>query len=169
MYSDGDHYLPAVAGIDDVKAFLPTMKNVLVLGSGLGSMVQVIRAKGYSPHFTIVDNDEVVLRWAMEFFDEKGISKINPVCADANEFMMLNVATFDLIFIDIFSGRVVPEFVYSPIFLQRCHDSLSVYGRLVFNYIINDDIQWEDVKSTFSAIFPGYHAINLGLNQILIA
>jgi len=169
MYSDGDHYLPAVAAINDLKTFLPGVKNVLVLGTGLGSVVQVIRGKGYAPNFTIVEIDKVVLRWAMEFFDAKDINKITPVCMDAKEFMARNVIKYDLIFMDVFSGRVVPQFVYSGAFLTRCKNSLSDGGKLAFNYIINEPEEWEQVKETFSEIFPGYHILNLGVNQILIS
>jgi len=132
-------------------------------------MVHVIRQKGYSPFITIVEIDKVVLRWAMEFFDEDDISKIKTVCADAKDFMASNAAKYDLIFMDVFNGRVVPEFVFDTNFLRLCREGLADRGRLAFNYIINDGRQWEKVKNNFSEIFPGYHILNLGVNQILIA
>jgi spermidine synthase len=168
IYSDGNHYLPAVASVNHLKAFLPAVNNVLILGCGLGSIVQLMRAKGYSPHFTIVEIDKVVLQWAMEFFEERDIFKIKSVCADAKEFMARNAAKYDLIFVDVFNGRAVPEFVYTPVFLRHCRDGLSGCGRLVFNYIINDPEQWETVKDNFSETFPGYHTLNLDVNRILV-
>ncbi len=45
IYSDGDHYIPAVTVVNNLKAILSSVSNVLVLGGGLGSMVQVMRSK----------------------------------------------------------------------------------------------------------------------------
>ena len=169
LYSDGDRYLPAIAALDHLKVFLPAVSNVLVLGTGLGSMVRATRSKGYDPKFTLVDNDEVVLKWAIEFLDDVHISRITPVCMDANAFIEQNNIKYDLIFRDIFSGRVVPGFVTTAVFLQQCRDSLAPGGHLAFNYIINDDRHWESVQNICSLIFPGYTAISMGINRIIIS
>jgi spermidine synthase len=168
LYSDGDQYLPAVIVAKNLQSFLPSAKNVLILGSGLGSMVYVLHKNGFYPHFTIVDNDKVVLEWAMEFLD-KGKTDIEPVCSDAMAFMQHNSKKYDLVFIDVFNSRVVPEFVTSTAFLQLCHNSLVPGGHLAFNYIVNDKMRWERVKDDFSLMFPNNKITDLGLNRVLIS
>ena len=169
IYSDGDRYIPATAVVNNLKAFLPAVNNVLVLGSGLCSMVQVMHGKGYYPHFTVVEKDKVVLRWAMEFFEPERLSKIDPVCIDAQVFMERNTARYDLVFVDVFNGRAVPGFVFSTSFLRQCRASLSDEGHLAFNYIIDDKEEWNTVKNNFSGVFPNYHILELGVNRILIS
>lgn len=167
-YSDGDHYTPAVSAVKYLKPFLPSVNNVLALGTGLGSIVHVLARYGFHPAFTLVENDKTVLSWAMELM-EGNSTKLEPVCADAMVFMEKNKARYDLVFIDIFMGRVVPVFVTTPAFLRYCRNSLAPGGRLVFNYIVNDSEEWESVLQTFEGIFPGYHMINSGINRILIS
>jgi spermidine synthase len=168
LYSDGNRYLPAVAALNHLKASLPSVNTVLVLGAGLGSMVRIMHSKGQYPHFTLVEHDKVVLQWALEFL-EADHTKIKPVCNSAQAFMNNNKATYDLVFIDIFNGRSVPEFVTTKAFLQLCQKSVKPGGYLIFNYIIENKHQWQDVKETFSSIFPNSHILDLGLNQVLIA
>ena len=144
------------------------MNNVLVLGTGLGSMVLAMRHKGYDPHFTLVDNDKVVLKWAIEFLDNKNVSSIDPICMDAGDFMEQNTKKYDLVFIDIFEGRSVPGFVSNVIFFEKCRDALTVEGHLAFNYIINDQDKWEGVKNICTLVFPGHRVINIGINRIVI-
>ncbi len=168
LYSDGDAYTPAVTAVNHLKEFLPSVKDVLVLGSGLGSMVQVMDSRGYMPRFTLVEKDKVVLQWAMELLPEKYKHNIKPVCDDAQLYMARNTAQADLIFIDIFDSRVVPDFVFTNGFLELCRGSLLPGGRVAFNYIVNDEQQWEGVRNTFSVVFADNKVVKSGVNRILI-
>ncbi len=139
------------------------------MGTGLGSMVRAMARKGYDPDFTLVDNDKVVLQWAIEFLDDTPAGDIIPLCTDARQFMAQNTIKYDMVFIDIFNGRVVPSFVTTTIFLKQCLDSLNAGGHLIFNYIINDPQQWEMVKNVCSVVMPGYKVIDMSINRIIIA
>jgi len=168
LYSDGDKYLPAVTAVSHLKTFLPSINSVLVLGSGLGSIVHVIRGKGYNPRYTLVEQNKTILKWAMEFLDEAGEAKVTPVCMDAKAFMEQNTGKYDLVFIDIFNRLSVPEFVTTKEFLQRCKDALSYEGHLALNYITDNKPQWERVKNIVSEIFTGYQVIEEGVNKIIV-
>lgn len=160
--------MPALTIVSQLKDFLPVVKNVLVLGSGLGSLVRVMTEAGYKPQFTLVERDEVVLRWALEFLEDQQAS-IEAVCADAQDYVQKNSSKFDLVFVDIFDSLVVPGFVQTPSFLADCRKSLSPHGRLVLNYIVNDEKLWAALQETFGKIFPGYKVIERGVNRILIS
>ncbi len=168
VYSDGDKYRPAIAVADDLKSFLPSVKRVLMLGGGLGSMVYVLHDKGFNPDFTIVEIDKVVLKWAMELFENNTTGKIEPVCNDAESYMEQNKAKYDLLFVDVFNSRVVPEFVTSRKFLTQCYESLAPGGHCAINYIINDQQDWERVKELFASMFPKHKELNLGVNRVLV-
>ena len=102
IYSDGDRYEPAKATVTHLTPFLPEMKKVLILGTGIGSMVRVLRRNGFVPSCTIVEKDKIVLQWAMELFEGENYKNIEPVCSDAQVYMEQNKQKFDFIFIDIF-------------------------------------------------------------------
>ncbi len=168
LYSDGDRYTPAVAAIKELNQFLPGIHTVLALGAGLCSIVHVVRKRKIDPHFTLVEKDKVVLEWAMELLEPNGPDKIRPVCADAMAFMQANTAKYDLLFLDVFKGRVVPSFVYTVDFLSRCRDCIAPGGHIAFNYIVNSKAEWEEVKNAFTSVFPESSIVASAANRILI-
>jgi spermidine synthase len=168
FYSDGDRYYPAVAVAKHLKEFLPAVKSVLVLGAGLGSIVHVMRARGYDPRCTLVEKDKTVLRWALEILGEGDARKIEPVCRDAESFMAQNERKYDLVFVDVFKGRAVPDFVTTPLFLMQCRDSLSPGGRLALNYIEVDKHEWEKARTVLAGVFPACQVVSKDDNRILI-
>jgi spermidine synthase len=168
FYSDGDKYIPALETCSHFKAFLPQVQQVLVLGTGLGSLVQVIDRKGYKPFFTLVELDKVVLKWALELVTAEAAERIVPVCEDAATYMRRNKRQYNLIFIDIFNSNIVPAFVYSEEFLLQCRESVAPGGHLAFNYMVIDKKEWEAVQRVFSIVFPGYKVISRGVNKILV-
>ncbi len=169
FYSDGDRYKPAIAVAKHIEGASAHIKKVLVLGAGLGSIVRVLDKQGRKPHYTLVEYDKVVLKWAMECFEPDQLDRISPVCMDAQTFMEKNKDVYDLIFIDIFDSRVVPSFVFTSAFLNSCKSSLNIGGRVAFNYIVNDELQYENVRQTFSSIFPSFEIVKNSINRIFIS
>lgn len=169
LYSDGDKYLPAIVVYQHLSKFLKTTHNVLVLGAGMGSMMQVMNANGCAAHYTLVEKDKLILKWAMEFAPEANEDRIHPVCDDAAKYMSSNTVLFDFIFIDIFYGREVPDFVVAPQFLIQCRKALKAGGKLALNYIADDPQRWAEVETMFAALFPGYVVLGVNVNKILIA
>jgi len=169
IYSDGDHYFPAVAVVRHLREFFSAVERVLVLGAGLGSIVRVMHARGYTPRYTLVERDRTVLRWALETLGESDSLKLEPVCRDAESFMAQNERKYDLIFVDVFKGRAVPDFVTAPHFLMQCRDSLSLGGRLALNYIEVDKRTWERVRRVVVGVFPACQLVSKDDNRILIS
>jgi spermidine synthase len=147
---------------------LPTAKRVLVLGAGLGSIVHVMRARGFDPRFTLVEKDKTVLRWTREILGEADARKLELVCRDAELFMAQNQHKYDLVFVDVFQGRVVPDFVTATPFLMQCRDSLSPGGHLALNYIEVDQTQWQNARGLVAAVLPGCYVVSKDDSRILI-
>lgn len=169
LYSDGDKYIPAIVVYQHLSKFLKTTNNVLVLGAGMCSMMQVMNANGCKPHYTLVEKDKLILKWAMEFAPEASEEWILPVCDDAAAYMQRNTTTYDFIFIDIFYGREVPDFVVSAEFLIQCRNALTKGGRLALNYIADDPQRWAEVETVFAALYQGYEVLGVNVNKILIS
>lgn len=185
LYSDGRRYFPAVAVARHLSAFLPTVKRVLILGAGLGSIVQVMRARGLHPQYTLVEKDKAVLRWTRQILstdESQGARAGRPkqeldhddeyeesLLDDAETFMARNQRTFDLVFVDVFAGREVPDFVTTPTFLDRCRSALSPGGRVALNYLEVSQDGWNRLREVFGDIFPGYHVISRNDNRVLLS
>ncbi len=167
LYSDGDRYLPAVMAAKALKNYLPEIRQVLALGSGLASIAYVLDSKGCKPHFTLVEKDKVVLNWATELMPAGMADRVVPICADASVFMEKNTLKFDLIFCDIFIGRVVPDFVLTEAFFTQCKNAINPGGHIAFNYLINNPADWDNVLQVFASVFPDYKVHKSGLNRVL--
>ncbi|WP_345084234.1 hypothetical protein [Nemorincola caseinilytica] len=141
---------------------------MLILGSGMGSTMQILAERGYTPRYTLVEADKTILQWALEFAPAGLAAHIEPVCADAEQHMAQNSATYHLIFIDIFIGRRVPSFVISLAFLRQCRAAMAPGGHLAFNYIINDEQEWQQACDAFSIVFPRHTIIDKGENRIFV-
>ncbi len=165
LYSDGTAYLPARELYRHFNADLPLFENVLVLGTGLASIVHVFAEKGYKPHFVLVEADKQILKWAMEFAPDG--ASLDPICADAAGFVGSCNRKFDLIFIDVFNGRYVPPFVYGEAFLNSCKDLLEPNGHIAMNYMVNEWNEWLLVQRMFGKVFPGFEVVERGENRLL--
>lgn len=169
LYSDGTRYKPMLVAFKALDDVLPKVKTVLVLGTGLGSAVQILADKGYNPEYTLVDYDNTILKWAIELLPPKVSAHIEPVCADAKAFIETNTKTYDLLIIDVFISRVVPAFVTTADFLKKCRRSINPGGNMVLNYMVSNDAEWRAVLATIQSVFPGCRAIEHGVNRIIIA
>ena len=142
---------------------------MLVLGAGLGSIVHVLRARGLDPRFTLIERDITVIRWLREILGDSDARKVDLVCRDAESFMVQNQHKYDLVFVDVFQGRVVPEFVTAESFLIQCRNSLSPGGTLALNFIEIDPTQWQEAIARIAAVFPGCHVVSRNDSRILIS
>ena len=169
LYSDSIYYRPLVLAFKELKHVLPSLKKVLVLGTGLGSAVQILASKNHYPKYTLVDYDKQILEWAIELMDESLLPYINPVCDDAKKYMDKNEEHFNLIIIDIFESRIVPSFVTERAFLEQCRKSLLPGGHVVINYMIIDDAKWQADKQNITSVYTNTKEIAIGVNRVFIA
>lgn len=168
IYSDADKYTPILAAYKALEDKLPAVKKALVLGSGLGSAVQIMGGKGYSPDFTLVENDEQVLAWAKELMPAYG-GNVKMIKADAMFYMDIDKEKYDLLIVDVFKGREVPDFVTTRPFMENCRAHINEGGSFVLNYIIEEDQRWLKLKLILNEVFPGHEAIKEGINRIIVA
>lgn len=154
--------------IKQLKDTLPAINTVLILGAGLGSMVRVMRKWKADPHCTLVEKDKVVLEWAMDLLQPDGPDKLVPVCDDAAHFIRSATGKYDLVFLDVFNGRFVPQFVCTEEFMLLCRNRLAPGGHIAFNYIVNDEDEWRRVLHTFQNVFPRHEVVTRSVNRILI-
>ena len=169
VYSDGMQYMPALEVAKQCTASLKEAKNVLVLGAGLCSAVSIFYRAGCRARFTLVEQNETILQWAVEYVLYGNKVPFVPVCEDAAVFMKHNTEQYDFIFTDVFVGRYVPLFVSSPAFIDALRQALTPGGHMAMNYIINDAAAWQQLQACWRATFAGGEVVEKRENRILIA
>lgn len=168
LYSDGDRYRPLNIAFTKINNVLGDVKSVLVLGTGIGSAVTILNKKGYQPAFTLVEYDATVLKIAVKHLGDFA-ERITPVCANAENFMNANKEQYDIVVVDVFNSRVVPEFVTTKKFLEQCRSAMHTQGYVILNYIVQEEEEWRKADTTIREVFPNSVCVDDGLNRIIIA
>lgn len=166
IYSDGKKYRPLLLAFKKIKSLLPTIRSVLVLGSGLGSAVQILDHMKCNAVFDLVDNDEQILKLADDLLKR---DDVHFILSDANEFVKNTNNTYDLIVVDVFSERTVPMFITTTEFIQQCRRALNPGGTFVVNFMLNNKQDEERLLQLKEALSPYVNEVELGINRVLIA
>lgn len=171
LYSDGNRYQPFRMAFKNVPAGrLAKVERCLVLGTGLGSLVEILHGRyKCRAAFTLVEHDEKILKWALEGLTAKGVSKMKPVCTNAHTYVATDKGRYDLICIDIFNGREVPSIFTEKDFLSNSQKLLSPGGVWIMNYIINDRSELLEFMRNVKAVFPKLKVLEKDQNRILIS
>lgn len=113
------------------------------------------------PKTTIVgvDIDPVMLEIAKKYFHVDQIPGTKYVSEDAEVYVKAaktKKCYFDLIVIDLFVGRHIPEFVPKKQFIQSVRSILNTDGILLINYLREQEYKEKSVSlfHTLSLMFP---------------
>lgn len=171
LYSDGTRYEPfTIAFKHAPKEILSGLQNSLILGTGLGSIVQILKEKYHCKSaFTLVEYDETILKWALEGLSAMGIQKLTPYCGSAEDFVRADKGKYNLICVDIFIGREVPVQFTKSDFLVATKRLLNPGGLWIMNYIVNDNLETVQFLGNVKSLFPDVKVIEKNQNILLVA
>lgn len=149
------------------------IKNVLVLGLGLGSVPLLLEKtflKNYT--YTLVEIDPVVVGLAKKYTLSNLQSPLNVVCADALEFVKSCKQKFDMIAVDIFIDDQVPSVFESVDFLQNVKlllspDALLLYNRLAYNESLEHRTQ-QFFDAEFNLVFQNAVILPVSGNKMFL-
>lgn len=142
---------------------------MLVLGAGLGSAVSVLNNLKINIPGTLVDIDPQVIKWGEDIIKTETLIPCQWICEDVQSFVGHHKVCYDLIVLDVFQDRLVPQFVSTIKFLRACSRLLqNEKSHLVFNYIINNQEKWEAALQNIQSVFTVEHIISIGINRIMI-
>lgn len=115
-------------------------ENVLILGMGGGSSIELLREKyGYTGKITAVELDPVIVQIADEEFDIRNGRDLKIHCMDAVEYVKKRVKKSDLILIDIFIDKHVPPAILTYDFWKNTASKTALHGHILFNAFTDDD------------------------------
>lgn len=149
-------------------------KECLVLGFGLGSIVQMLEQNfKQNMHFTGVEIDEQVIYLAEKYIVDKLKSPVQIINGSAEIFVEITNDKFDLICIDIFINDKIPHVIKEKAFLELCKNRLTEGGVLLFNHLSNSDAEESKGKAyfnmVFKAIFPKAALYDVNGNFIFVS
>ncbi|HKK87337.1 MAG TPA: hypothetical protein VJ917_00720 [Saprospiraceae bacterium] len=153
---------------------LKGLKNVLVLGMGLGSIPLILeRQYSHDFNFTMVEYDEDIADLAQTYSLPRIEGHTEIVMADALAYMQLNERTFDLICIDLFKDKDIPDEFLTASFLQLCSKALSAQGLVIMNTpgnTMEESCNSEKYyENDFRKVFPKAARIHLFKNEMLFS
>lgn len=172
LYSDGNRYLPFRKAFKKLpEHFWPGCQQVLVLGTGLGSAVQILR-KNYTEgaSFVLVDHDQEVLRLARKVLETRGEADLMKfIAVDAFQFVAEHQCRYDLICIDIFKNRMAPDACTQMPFLQAAFNLLSPGGYCIMNYISHDPLVYYQLRRNLEELYGTIKLVKFQQNIVLVA
>lgn len=116
--------------------YLKSLKNVLILGFGGGSVAELLfRKNSTSIAVTGVESDETIIEIGRKYFPVFNRPTLNMVNQDAEEFCKVHTATYDLVVVDLFHEDQVPEQFQTKEFMQNLERLTVTKGTLLFNTI----------------------------------
>ncbi|MBI4066629.1 fused MFS/spermidine synthase [Candidatus Gottesmanbacteria bacterium] len=111
---------------------------LLVLGVGGGTVIELLAKRFPNTHITAVDIDPMMVTIAKQYFQIDKIANVRLVRADAKIYVdhcRKKGTLFDIVVVDLFIGRKVPDIVSSRAFLSGLHAIVRPRGYLLINYL----------------------------------
>lgn len=174
IYSFGKHYTSYRIAFDKLHIKDFDIKNILILGVGLGSVVRLLDQQKSIQSIVAVDIDPVVIELAQKYWPKisKKI-KTSFHTADAINWLKKNqnAHKFDLIISDIFIDIETPENFTNKEYLSLLSPILNQNGILIYSRLNYKDYNKEGnekFEKTFFDVFPASFIIPAQYNKMYI-
>lgn len=119
------------------------VSRILVLGVGGGTVFGLLRWFFPQAHMTGVDIDSTILGIAKTYFRLSDLPGLTLVHDDAKRFVHRSREQYDLVIVDLFFGRVIPEFVTKDPFLADLKRLISPRGSIIINFLREFEYQYK--------------------------
>ncbi len=171
IYSFGKNYTSFETAFNALNIKKQTIKSVLVLGYGLGSVVDLLEVNNRIEYITAVDADAVIIDLAKKYTQTSLIEKVQFVCMDATTFIQTNQQQFDLILFDVFMDDETPiEFMQTDFLknLKKCaaQNAILIYSKIDASYA--NKIENKQFETVFTNVFPESFSIDASGNKMYV-
>lgn len=107
-------------------------KEVLLMGVGGGTLVKLLNSINPDIKITGIEIDRQMVKAGEDYLDFD-VSEINIIYGNAFQEISKLQQKYDLIIIDLFCGRLIPEELQNEKFLQQLKSHLTKNGCVIFN------------------------------------
>lgn len=172
VYSYGKYYYAFSEAFKKLNIKEYAIKDVLILGLGMGSIIEILEEYFEHLSFTGVEKDSAVIELFKKYIVPKKTFNINICEEDAYEFVKDKKKRFDLINIDIFINDVIPHPFHDISFLENTKKILTKNGIVLFNRLDTKasyrkyNKEYWDTK--FLNVFPKSQSLKIKGNLILV-
>jgi spermidine synthase len=129
--------------------FSSEIHTMLLLGVGGGSLISMIQKQFPDCHVDAVDIDSEIIKIAKTYFGFQHKRNVTWHISDAFAFVQHAVkkhdSAYDLIIIDLYVGRDIPEFVWNCSFLKYIQMLLAPKGSIFIN-VVHDERYINNMK-----------------------
>lgn len=174
IYSFGKHYTSYRIAFEKLNIEDFDIKNVLILGIGLGSVVRLLDNQKSIESIVAIDIDPIVIQLAKKYWPEiSNKIKTTFYSEDALQWLKKNqkAQKFDLIISDIFIDIETPENVATQEYLSLLSPILNENGILIYSRLNYKDYNKEEnqkFEKTFFNVFPSSFIIPAQYNKMYI-
>jgi spermidine synthase len=143
-------------------------KSWLILGLAGGTLAGMI-AKKYQPnHLVGVEIDPIMVDLGKKYLKLADIPNLEIIIKDAQKYIETTKGRFDYIFVDMYFGDKLPQFIYSPKFLKK----FRILGHtVIFNHLFYDDKKVKNANklvTSLKSIFPKINLLRKLTNLLII-
>lgn len=117
------------------------ISNCLILGLGGGTLARLISKKWPRAKIVGVEIDKEIIRLGKKYFGLGGIPNLKIINDDAVKFInsyQLKVKSYQLIFLDLYLGRIVPPASEKEEFLKSLEKILKEEGIIIINRLFSE-------------------------------
>lgn len=120
-------------GFEKIKTF----KNILVLGVAGGSVIKTLKEEiGYKGNITGVELDPEIIEIANNYFNLDKTEGVSIIIDDAKQFVAKTEEKYDLVIVDIFQDKSMPEFLFKTDFTENIKNIVNTQGYILFNTMV---------------------------------
>lgn len=131
------------------------VENVLLLGLGGGTAIQLIKEQSPQARIIGVEIDPEIIKIGKKYFNLNKIENLEIVNANAIKWIKnYQGDKFDLILVDFYLGGEFPQEAMSDRFLKSLKKIISRNGVVVFNWLKNKNEKrlFEKLEKSFSQV-----------------
>jgi len=126
------------------KEQITNYNSALVLGVGGGSIIKLLQDEfHFNGKINGVELDPKIITIANQYFNLHKRKNVEITIMDAFEFVKNSEKKYDLIIVDIFQDKIMPDFLFSETFVTGLHKNLSENGSILFNSIVTLSTEFE--------------------------
>ena len=155
-----------VAGL----AFVPEPRRILVVGLGGGSLPMFLHTLLPEARIDVVEINPDVVAVARRYFGFQEDALLRVFVDDGRRFIESPGPRYDLIFLDAYGPRSIPEHLATREFLATARARLSEGGAVVGNVWESSRPLFDSMVRTYQASFPQLHTLDVpaSANRILV-